>query len=209
MPESELDDLFGDVDNFDDDINRAAQKIANMSRTQEPTASMPTTSSPPPQEMMPKGPQVIEQIQTVAPPPSAPVLSVEEKEMSKYNQEKKKLFEIREQIFKLAHSDTSGTIIRNFDLSQIVLKVGEEVDRLNGLVVFRALKARCKSVSLLKDTNGSKKNTEVTEKEEIANCMYEVWGVMEDGGVGLTSSYAPEMVLCVISLKSGYDLPPA
>jgi hypothetical protein len=203
MSANELDDIFGSVDEMPPNINEAAQRIA----------SGIVANQPPPQEMVapqnPQGPQVIQQIQTVAPPPSAPVETPEQKEMTKYNQEKAKLFEIRDQIFQLAHSDESGTIIRNFDLSQIVLKVGDEVDRLNGLVVFRALKARCKSIAIGKDGAGKKTQSEVTEKEEIANCMYEVWGVMEDGSVGLTSSYAPEMVLCVISLKSGYDLPPA
>jgi hypothetical protein len=202
MSSNDLDDIFGNVDDLGPDVSQAAQRIAqSMANPTQPTM-------PPPQEAIPQGPQVIEQIQTVAPPPSAPVETQEQREMDKYNQEKKKLFEIRDQVFKLAHSDESGSIIRNFDLSQIVLKVGEEVDRLNGLVVFRALKARCKSISMVKDAEGKKKNTEVTEKEEVANCMYEVWGVMEDGSVGLTSSYAPDMVLCVISLNSGYDLPP-
>jgi len=196
MSADELGDIFGDVEGFDGpDINQAAQQIM---------------TSPPPQQAIPQTREVIQQIQNVvAPPPSAPVLTRDQKEMNKYNEEKKKLFELRDQLVKLSHSDQSGSIIRNFDLSQIVLQVGDEVDRLNGLVVLRALKARCKSVSMNKDAEGKKKSTEITDKEELANCMYEVWGVMEDGSVGLTSSYAPSMILCVISLKSGYDLPPA
>ncbi len=31
---------------------------------------------------------------------------------------------------------------------------------------------------------------------------------MEDGSIGLTASYAPEMVAFVINLKSGLDQPP-
>lgn len=197
MSANELDDIFGNVDDLGPDVGEAAQRIATE-----------MASSPPPQQAIPQSPQAIQQVQTIAPPPSAPVETMEQKEINKYNQEKAKLFELYDQLVKLAHSDTSGSIIRNFDLSQIVLKVGDDVDRLNGLVVFRALKARCKSVSLLKDAEGNKQNAEITDKEEVAGCMYEVWGVMEDGSVGLTSSYDPDMVLCVISLKSGYDCPP-
>jgi len=199
MSANELDNIFGDIGVEQDApmIGQAAQELAST--------PMP---APPPQEAIPQGPQPIQQIQTVAPPPSEPVMTQEQKEMDKYNVEKKKLFELREQLAKLSHSDKSGSIIRNFDLSQVIIKVGDEVDRLNGLVILRALKARCKSVSMIKDGEGKKVNTEVTDKEELANCMYEVWGVMEDGSVGLTSSYAPSMILCVISLRSGYDLPP-
>ena len=193
--DQELDDVFGDI-NMDppmsSDVNQAAQQLM----------------AAPPQQAIPQTQSPIQQIQTVAPPPSAPVLTQDQKDLDQYNEDKKKLFELREQLASLSHSDKSGTIIRNFDLSQVVLKTGDEVDRLNGLVVLRALKARCKSVSMIKDAAGEKQNTEIIDKEELANCMYEVWGVMEDGSVGLTSSYAPAMILCVISLKSGYDMPP-
>jgi len=192
--DQELNDIFGDIEMNDNapKINQAAQQLM----------------SPPPQEAIPQMQSSIQQIQTVAPPPSAPVLTQEQKDIDQYNVEKKKLFELREQLVNLSHSDKSGSIIRNFDLSQVVLKIGDEVDRLNGLVVLRALKARCKSVSMAKDSEGKKQKTEIIDKEEMANCMYEVWGVMEDGSVGLTSSYAPAMILCVISLNSGYDMPP-
>jgi len=192
--DQELDGIFGDINmnEMTPDINQAAQQLM----------------SPPPQESIPQMQSPIQQIQTVAPPPSAPVLTQAQKDIDQYNEEKKKLFELRDQLASLSHSDKSGSIIRNFDLSQVVLKIGDEVDRLNGLVVLRALKARCKSVSMVKDAEGNKKNTEIIDKEELANCMYEVWGVMEDGSVGLTSSYSPAMILCVINLKSGYDMPP-
>ena len=185
--DNELDDIFGDIEPNHEQI----------------------PISPPPRETIPIGPQVIQQIQTVEPPPSEPMQTQEQKEMDKYNEEKKKLLALREQLFRIAHSDKSGSIIRNFDLSQLVISVGNEVDRLNGLVVLRALKARCKSIALIKDDSGNKKQTDINDKEEVVNSMYEVWGIMEDGSVGLTSSYAPSMVLCVISLRSGYDFPPS
>jgi hypothetical protein len=188
--------IFGDIEGFDPGVDPNVMEAAAQ------------LAAAPPQQAAPQQPQQIQQVQTAAPPPSEPVLTQEQKSMDQYNEEKQKLFELRDQLFKLAHSDKSGHIIRNFDLSQIVLKIGEEVDRLNGLVILRSLKARCKSVSRVKDSENKTQSTQVTEQEELANCMYEVWGVMEDGSVGLTSSYAPSMILCVISLQSGYDMPP-
>lgn len=202
MPtDQELDAFFGDVEDMNEDnIGQAAQQIASQ---------MAVGGQPSSQEVIPQGPQSIQHVQTIAPPPSAPMETEEDREMKKYNEEKQKLFQVKDQLVRLAHEDQSGIIIRNFDLSQIVLKVGDEIDRINGLIVFRSLKARCKSIKMSKDGSGEKAGSEVLEQEQVAGCLYEVWGVMEDGGVGLTSSYSPEMVLCVISLRSGYDLPPA
>lgn len=193
--QGELDGIFDNVNDLEVGLGEAAQQIAQQNQT-------------PPQEALPQSHQPIQKTETVSPPPSEPLETPQQKELKKYDEEKKKLFDMEEQLFKLSHSDSSGIIVRNFGLSQIVLKVGEEVDRLNGLIVLRSLKARCKSVKLCKDGEGNKQSTEVLDREELADCMYEVWGTMEDGSVGLTSSYSPSMVLCVISLKSGYDLPP-
>jgi hypothetical protein len=132
----------------------------------------------------------------------------EESEMEKYNKEKNKLFEIKDNLLNLCLQDQAGIITRNFNISQLVIKVGEEIDRINGLIVLRTLKARCKQVSLTKDDKGNKKSSAIVEKEDVVSSIYEVWGEMEDGTLGLTSSYSPDMVLCVINLKSGYDLPP-
>ena len=190
--DAELAGIFGDVDQ----VGEAAQRIA---------AEM--AAAPPPQEALPQQPQPAQQIQTVAPPPSEPVLTQEQKEINKYDSEKKKLFEVEEQLFKIAHSDQSGSIIRNFGLSQLIIKVGDEVDRLNGLLVLRALKAKCNEKSI-KKVDGMKDEVTGTMREQLSSSMYEVWGLMDDGSLGLTSSYMPEMVLCVISLRSGYDMPP-
>ena len=45
-------------------------------------------------------------------------------------------------------------------------------------------------------------------QEEISQSLYEVWGEMEDGSLGLTSSYLPANVLSVVDLNSGYDISP-
>ena len=201
ISDQELENIFGDVDEGmpvpSDNVAQAAQALAGE-MGQPPMQAIPQTAAP----------QQIQQIQTVAPPPSEPVKTEEDRVMDKYNEEKSKLLEVESQLLSLSHSDKSGSIIRNFGLSQAILQIGDEVDRVNGLVLLRSLKARCKSVSRVKDSDNQTQSTQVTEQETLANCMYEVWGVMEDGSVGLTSSYAPSLVVSVISLRSGYDMPP-
>ena len=108
--DAELDNIFGDIESpppttprVSSNVSQAAKQIAQQMVQQ--TASM----SPSPQ------------MQQVAPPPSVPVMTQEQKEMDKYNVEKRKLFEVEKQLFEVAHSDKSGSIIRNFGLSQLTL----------------------------------------------------------------------------------------
>ena len=200
--DEELDNIFNDVSEVApprtppvaSNVSQAAQQIAQQMIHQPPQTTVPMSPA--------------HQHQMIAPPPSVPVMTQEQKEMDKYNVEKRKLFEVEKQLFEVAHSDKSGSIIRNFGLSQIVIKVGDEIDRINGLVSLRSLQARCKKLKISKGADGKQTASEVSNYEELADCMYEVWGVMEDGSLGLTSSYSPSMILCVISLRSGYDLPP-
>jgi len=182
------------VNNVSQAAQQAAQQLVQQGVSQPPQTAVPMTPAP--------------QQQVVAPPPSVPVMTQEQQEMDKYNTEKKKLFDSEKQLFEVSHSDKSGSIIRNFGLSQIVIKVGDEIDRINGLVTLRSLQAKCKKLKITKGSDGKQTGSELSNYEEIADCMYEVWGIMEDGSLGLTSSYAPSMILCVISLRSGYDLPP-
>jgi hypothetical protein len=207
MAPDELDNIFGDVNQATDPEMIAAVNGMDVNQDTLNQAAQQFVSTPPQQSAnVPEQQQA--QMQTVAPPPSEPVRTEADKEWDKYNERKKKLFDLEDQLFKLSHSDKSGSIIRNFGLSQLVLMVGDEIDRLNGLVVFRSLKAKCKRVSVTKDGKDATQEKNISDGEELAHCLYEVWGIMEDGSVGLTSSYDPSMVQCVISLRSGYDMPP-
>jgi len=146
-------------------------------------------------------------------PPSSPVMSErdmrEAELMREYAKEKKKLETIYQQLLNLSHGDKCGDIIRNFGLSQVVIQVGNAVDRTNGLVLLRSLKATASSKALEGKTdvkNGEYKK--ISSNETIVTSLYEVWGLMEDGSIGLTASYAPDKVAFVVSLKSGLDQPP-
>jgi len=132
-----------------------------------------------------------------------------DKMMAEYNKEKKKLEMILSQLENLAHGDKCGDVIRNFGLSQVVIQVGDAIDRANGLVLLRALKAK----STEKTLEGKKEVSDgeykkISSSEAIVTSLYEVWGLMEDGSIGLTASYAPNMVAFVVSLKSGLDQMP-
>ena len=146
-------------------------------------------------------------------PPSSAVKSERDmkndKMMAEYNKEKKKLEMILNQLENLAHGDKCGDVIRNFGLSQVVIQVGDAIDRANGLVLLRALKAK----STEKTLEGKKEVSDgeykkISSSEAIVTSLYEVWGLMEDGSIGLTASYAPNMVAFVVSLKSGLDQMP-
>jgi hypothetical protein len=166
-----------------------------------PTQSKPAT--PPTPAPAPKPAAVVPQ------PPSSPVMTKEDVQMEEYNVEKKKLEDIYQQLINLSHGDSCGEIIRNFGLSQLVIKVGDAIDRTNGLVLLRALKSKINTKSMEgkqeEKDNACKK---IGTSEAIVTSLYEVWGVMEDGSIGLTACYAPEMVAFVVSLKSGLDQPP-
>lgn len=142
----------------------------------------------------------------VSAPPSKPKITEEEKENQKYKEEKNKLYKLKNELISLANSDTNGEIVRNFGMSQLVIYLDGDLLRLNGLIILRALKTKCKI------RTQSKKSKDIQEqagiKEELAQVMYEVWGEMEDGSLGLTSSYLPSLVSCVIDLNSGYDVSP-
>jgi len=146
-------------------------------------------------------------------PPSSAVKSERDmkndKMMAEYNKEKKKLEMILSQLENLAHGDKCGDVIRNFGLSQVVIQVGDAIDRANGLVLLRALKAK----STEKTLEGKKEVSDgeykkISSSEAVVTSLYEVWGLMEDGSIGLTASYAPNMVAFVVSLKSGLDQMP-
>lgn len=154
-------------------------------------------------------------------PPSSKVMSERDRKaakmMEEYNKDKRKLERIYSQLVNLSHGDKCGDIIRNFGLSQVVIQVGNIVDRTNGLVLLRALKAKSTKNTLegktgettegKKDADGKYKK--ISSSETVVTSLYEVWGLMEDGkSVGLTASYAPNMVAFVVSLNSGFDQPP-
>lgn len=184
MSNDNADIMFDDVEDLQNEerLAAAAQNVATSTQQKPPSA-------------------------TVAAPPTTKLKSKEEVTMEKYDQEKAKLFEIYDQLFALSLKD-GGEVIRNFGLSQLVLIVGNSIDRINGLVLLRSLKA--KTNSLIKEESKdqeillAKKST----SESVVSSLYEVWGIMEDGSIGLTSSYDPRVVHCIISLKSGYDFPP-
>jgi len=177
-----------------------AANMANNAENMRQGIAVPKHASPPVASLTPT-------------PPSGPVLSdrdIKEAALLKeYSQEKKKLASIYEQLLNLSHGDKCGDIIRNFGLSQVVIQVGNAIDRTNGLVLLRALKATASNKALEgKDEKNSEKIKKISSNETIVTCLYEVWGMMEDGSIGLTASYAPEMVAFVINLKSGLDQPP-
>lgn len=185
---NELDNIFGDISQLDE----AAQQVQSQMQ--------------PSQNQIVNNPNQGQGNQVISPPPSQPIKSQEEKVMDKYNEEKQSLFKAEKQLYEVMNSDSSGSIVRNFGLSQIVLKVGDEIDRMNGLVILRNLKSRCHSKKFHKDNKESPEEVSLTEKP--LESIYEVWGMMEDGSLGLTASYSPNIVAFVISLRSGYDLPP-
>ena len=177
--------LFSDVDQ----MSAAASKVVQKLQQQPPIS--------------------IKSVAPVPAPPTAPIKTEEEKTMDEYNKEKQTLFGIYDQVVGLAYADQNGTIVRNFGISQLVLKIDDSLLRVNGLIVLRAMKVKCNQRMIAKNGNGKEtKNDEAGYKEEIAGYLYEVWGQMENGSLGLTSSYIPGIVMSIIDLKSGYDVPP-
>ena len=187
----EMDGMFADVNNID----TAAQEIMQAMIT--PPKQLPTTPTNTP----------VQQAGVVAAPPSQQKQTEEDKKNEEYELEKKELIELSNQLSGLANSDTNGEIVRNFGMSQLVIEASGEFVRLNGLVILRALKAKCKTRAQ------NKKETKIVNdqggyKEEIAQVLYEVWGEMENGALGLTSSYMPSKIVSIIDLNSGYDVSP-
>jgi len=184
----EMDNMFADVNNIDN----AAQQIM-QSMAPAPKQTIPTTPTQRPG--------------VVSAPPSQPKQTEEDKRNAEYEKEKEKLIELSNQLCQLANSDTNGEIVRNFGMSQLVIAADDDFVRLNGLVILRALKAKCRS--RVQDKKDNKViNDQGGYQEEISQSLYEVWGEMEDGSLGLTSSYLPSNVLSVIDLNSGYDISP-
>jgi len=191
MPDNidiEMDGMFADVD----EIDNAAQQI--MKAMVPPKAVVPTATN-------------TQQAGIVAAPPSQPKQTDDDRLNEDYKKEKIELLRLSDQLSKLANSDTNGEVVRNFGMSQLVISVGGDFVRLNGLVVLRALKARCKIRT--QDKKESKVyNDQGGYQEEISQSLYEVWGEMEDDSLGLTSSYLPAQVVSIIDLNSGYDVSP-
>jgi len=188
--------LFGDADMLQEQAKKMAEEANNRRRG----VPAPQHNSPPVSNIIPT-------------PPSSKVMSERDmksaKAMEEYSKEKRKLEQIGSQLTNLSHGDKCGDIIRNFGLSQVVIQVGNIVDRTNGLVLLRALKAS----STNKTLEGKKEVADgeykkISTSQTVVTSLYEVWGLMEDGSIGLTASYAPNMVAFVISLKSGLDQPP-
>jgi len=196
MSANNEDILFGDASV----LQVQAQKMAAEAVNRRKGIPAPQHSSPPVSNLTPT-------------PPSSKVMSERDmkaaKAMEEYNKDKRKLEQIGSQLTNLSHGDKCGDIIRNFGLSQVVIQVGNIVDRTNGLVLLRALKAS----STNKTLEGKKEIVDgeykkISTSQTVVTSLYEVWGLMEDGSIGLTASYAPNMVAFVVSLKSGLDQPP-
>ena len=188
--------LFGDTAM----LQEQAQKMAEEASNRRKGIPAPQYNSPPVSRITPT-------------PPSSKVMSERDtklaKAMEEYSKEKRKLEQINSQLTNLSHGDKCGDIIRNFGLSQVVIQVGNNIDRTNGLVLLRALKASSTNKTLegKKDVvDGEYKK--ISTSQTVVTSLYEVWGLMEDGSIGLTASYAPNMVAFVISFKSGLDQPP-
>jgi hypothetical protein len=191
--------IFGDTSMLQEQAQKMAEE-ANNRRKGVPAPQAPQHNSPPTSNLTPT-------------PPSSKVMSERDmkaaKLMEEYNKEKRKLERIASQLTNLSHGDKCGDIIRNFGLSQVVIQVGNIIDRTNGLVLLRALKASSTNKTLegKRDvTDGEYKK--ISTSQTVVTSLYEVWGLMEDGSIGLTASYAPNMVAFVVSLTSGLDQPP-
>jgi len=185
----EMDGMFADVN----DIDNAAQEIMKA-------------MAPPKQQATPT-PTHTQQAGMVAAPPSQAKKTEDDRRDDEYKKEKAELFLLADQLSKLANSDTNGEIVRNFGMSQLVIVAGDDFVRLNGLVILRALKAKCK-IRTQDKKEGKVYNDQGGYQEEICQSLYEVWGEMEDDSLGLTSSYLPSQVVSVIDLNSGYDVSP-
>ena len=189
--------LNGDVDT----IKKVAQQMAVDAQNLKQGIPVAKSTTAPPTAAPPTA--------TVAAPPTAAVLSPEQISMAKYNAEKKKMADVHSQLLDLSHGDKCGEIVRNFGMSQLILHVGDTIDRTNGLVLLRAIKSQAHSKHRERCSVDKEKVTEiVSSTEHIVTHLYEVWGLMEDGSLGLTACYAPEIVFCVLSLNSGLDMPP-
>jgi hypothetical protein len=187
--ELEMEDMFADVDQMDN----AAQKIV-QAMTPAPKQAIPSQPA-----SQPSG--------VVSAPPSQAKQTEEDRAYQAYKKEKDEMCKLSDQLCKLANSDRNGEIVRNFGMSQLAISVAGEISRINGMVILRVLKAKCvmrdqdkKDSKTIRDHGGY--------QETISQSLYEVWGEMEDGSLGLTSSYLPANVLSVIDLNSGYDISP-
>lgn len=195
MPEEEMnimntkdfmeEELLADIGT----INNAAAQIAQQSKP-----------NPPIRQAAP-----VQKVENTPGPPIQTIQTQQDKIMNQYNQEKEKLYEHYEQLTKLAYSDKNGFIVRNFGMAQLVISVNNDFVRLNGLVILRALKVKC--FSKTQEMHSDKKEGSASFTEEVAGYLYEVWGEMENGQLGLTSSYIPTSVISILDLKSGYDQP--
>lgn len=193
--DAEMDSMFADVD----EINNAAQKI--MSTMSEPVQK----GLPPTTAVNPTTPTQSPGIK-LAPPTQAKETEEDIKERE-YKKEKQELFKLADQLSNLANSDTNGEIVRNFGMSQLVIRAADDWVRLNGLIILRALKVKCRTrIQSKKEKNID--SDQAGFQEQVSQSLYEVWGEMDDGSLGLTSSYAPSEVVSIIDLNSGYDISP-
>lgn len=196
----ELDDVFND------DVTAIQAAAAQMSQQAQSIRS----GNPPKQvaRQMPGSPPSA-MLQANSAPPTAMPKTDEELAMERYEEEKAKLYHIYQQLYSLAMNDKAGEVIRNFGMSQLVIKVGDAIDRTNGLILLRALKS--KDTQRTKSSDSKSKDVtsvSLSTSESTVTCLYEVWAKMDDGTIGLTACYDPTVVLFVVSLKSGYDMPP-
>jgi hypothetical protein len=148
-----------------------------------------------------------------------------------YEAEKKSIIQNEQAIREIISNDKSGRIVRYFGASQLTTQGGE---RLNGVVVLRALtgvlSTRTERVAYDVQYRGEGDPTpnegpaapnkkassgyvETGSSETLVGSVYEVWGFYDvkklestPENIGLLSSFKPELVMCVISLRSGFDV---
>jgi len=186
-----------------DDVSMLQQAARTMAdNAQSLRQGIPVHPSQPPVRSSMEAPPM----STVA-PPSAPVLSKDDLAMAQYNEEKKKLERIHQQLLNLSHADKCGEIIRNFGLAQLILRVGDTTDRTNGLILLRALKTNNK-IKEQQKTGKETMSTTLSVNDNVVTYLYEVWGFMEDESIGLTACYSPDIIFYILNLKSGLDMPP-
>jgi hypothetical protein len=198
-----MDPMFDDVSALQTAASNMAQHAESIRSGISPIAKQMVAAGPMP------GTPPAGVVQANAIPDAVPLKTEEQIAMEKYNEEKNKLFSIQQQLVNLATADKSGEVIRNFGMSQLVIKVGDMIDRTNGLILLRALKVKNSTKKRERNSKDKESITEVLEaSESVVTNLYEVWSMMEDGSIGLTACYDTSVVLFVVNLKSGFDMPP-
>lgn len=123
-----------------------------------------------------------------------------------YDTEKALLVSLEQEIKKKITEEKDGKLIRCFGASQLHTTGGE---RPIGVVVVRSLSARNTQVSK-RNFNGQSEDMTIGREENTSELLYEVWGFYDPKDptkVGLLVSFRPEMIACVVNLRSGLDTP--